>query len=331
MKILGSAKLLATVCAFGAIWSGCNSTAGSAAGPASDAAPSTAPTVSPTPVASPTPTYPANDGTTTSTYLFDESVNFEPGFSVFQGDSKLSDLFSSSGQSNLCVPTTIANIMAFQTMWRKPNFPDLKLVQTPGQGDYTEQVRYFAELCKTDVNYGTNMVSALQCIRQFYEDSGYKNGWAYGIGYVSDSDATSKAHWGGHKDLMIADLRYYLSHQVGVLMDVQWDSYDGSGNSWTTDDTGHAFWLAGYDYDKNPGDDWGEDQIMLDIVNPDIDYSANTIQNRYDPVLMTRFQRAPGVRYPTGSNYVVEGVGFRGVLKRGFVKSVLVFLPEALP
>ncbi len=70
-------------------------------------------------------------GTLTGPELYDESINFAPQFSVWQIDPRLSDLFGSQGQSELCWPTSLAHRMAYDKFWRQPSFPDIKLVTDP--------------------------------------------------------------------------------------------------------------------------------------------------------------------------------------------------------
>jgi hypothetical protein len=264
---------------------------------------------------------------------YDESVDNAPPFSLNQNDPALSDLFNPANQkSGLCVPTTLANIVADQSVWRTPNFSHLQLTQTPEQGDYTQQVRYFAQQCHTDPVNGTIINNAASCIRQFYRNSGYQNGWAYLIGIEEFTDPQSVAFWHGPRPLTIDDIRYYVSNHVGVLMDIFWEqqqqnptAFGPQGNNWVRKG-GHTFMVAGYDYDF----EWGPNQINLKVVNPEVTYASDDPSNHFDEITMTTAANTPGVSFPPGFTYVLSGKGFgntSGTI-RGFVRNIMVFLPD---
>ena len=111
--------------------------------------------------------YPIHMPKTSSTFLFDESINNQIGFSVNQNDLSLTDLFAtsvingvSSTTSNLCGPTTVANMMANL----KFQIPNLTLKFDPSETDYSQQVREFFNSCHTDKANGTKVSNLRQCI-----------------------------------------------------------------------------------------------------------------------------------------------------------------------
>jgi hypothetical protein len=252
---------------------------------------------------------------------YDETVNYAPPFSMNQNDSSLSDLFNpANGKSGLCVPTTLANIAAEQAVYRSPDFSNLKLVATPDSGNYGEQVRYFAQNCHTDPVNGTLVQNAATCMRQFYAQSGYQDGWVYLIGKDEALDPESVSFWHGPMTLTVDDIRYYLSKQVGVLMDIEWET---QAPNWVAKG-GHTFMLAGYDYDFS----WGQDKILLKVVNPENTYAPNDPTNHYDEVTMTSAASTPGASFPPGFTYVLSGNGFGTGAVRGYVRNIMAFLPD---
>lgn len=265
---------------------------------------------------------------------FDESVNFAPPFSVNQNDKELSDLFDpTNGKSSLCVPTTLANIVAYQAEWRIPApYSKLALVQEPETGDYDEQVRYFAKQCGTDPVNGTVVAHAANCMRQFYRNSGYFNGWVYLIGMEENTDPVSVAFWHGLRPLAIEDIRYYVGSQVGVLMDVYWEEQQDptttpapnplQSEPWVRKG-GHTFMIAGYDYNYS----WGQNQIQLKVVNPENTYTTGDTSTHYDEVTMTSLSSSDGT-FPPGFTYVLSGTGFSTGKVRGYVRNIMVFLPD---
>ena len=266
-------------------------------------------------------------GTTES---FDESVNYAPAFSVSQEDPSLSDLFNpANGKSSLCVPTTLANIVGYQAMGRTPGFSSLRLVQSPDQTTYSQQVRFFAQHCGTNPANGTVVTNAVNCMRQFYRDSGYPTGWVYLIGREESADPQSVAFWHGLRPLSIDDLRYYVWNQVGVLMDVYWEQQQqipgslGGVGPWVQKG-GHTFMIAGYDYDFA----WGQNQIHLKVVNPESTYTSGDPSTHFDDVTMTSVLATPGVSFPPTFNYVLSGKGFPTGNVRGYVRNIMVFLPD---
>ncbi len=114
---------------------------------------------------------------TSSNYLFDESINKQIGFSVSQQDSSLSDLFNKTIKppvSELCGPTTVANLMAFYKFTDLTIGKNLSLKYSPENGDYVNQVQEYFKSCKTDSVSGTKIVNLSDCISQTFISSGFK-------------------------------------------------------------------------------------------------------------------------------------------------------------
>lgn len=259
---------------------------------------------------------------------YDESADFSPPYNVNQNDASLEDLFNpANGKSSLCVPTTLANIVADQSAFRNPNFPRLRLVANPSDDDYTQQVRYFAQQCGTDPVNGTIVANAAKCLRNFYRQSGYINGWVYLIGKEANTDPQSVQFFHGPRPLSVDDIRYYVTGHVGVLMDVYWEKEQNSSQqtppSWAQEG-GHTFMVAGYDYNYA----WGQTQIQLHLVNPLSTYTQGDSTDHYDEVTMTSVAASPEIAFPAGFTYVLSGPGFDSQTVRGYVRNILVSLPD---
>ena len=262
---------------------------------------------------------------------YDESVDFAPPYSVNQNDPSLANLFDpSNGKSSLCVPTTLANIVADQFAWREPNFSKLRLIAQPEQEDYAQQVRTFAQQCGTSPTQGTIVSKAAQCLRNFYRQSGYLNSWVYLIGNEENTDPQSVQFFHGARPLSINDIRYYVSNQVGVFMDIFWeeaqqdDPIFGPPTTTWSQKGGHTFMIAGYDYDLA----WGQSQIQLKVVNPLSDYIQGDSLNHYDEITMTSVVASQEKSFPPGFTYVLSGPGFDSQTVRAYVRNILVALPD---
>lgn len=270
------------------------------------------------------PGVPANIGITTGTYLYDEAINFAPGLTVFQQDPRLKDLFAPNGDSNLCWPTTMAMAMAYYKLWNQPPLSALPTVVDPLTGDFTQQVREFAKMCKTDSVNGTQLEDAVQCTRDYLQSGGAAHPWAYWLG-VNAWEAPAGESLTNYKHAVTpSDIRSAIQAGSGVILEIRWYQFDTTLKKWY-DHYGHYVWIAGYDYDSS----WGNDHIFLKVVNPNINYSGTTPNYRWDTVTMMKIPQKSGDTYPSETEYFLDGYGFRGLTDRAFVRNILVFHPTA--
>lgn len=281
------------------------------------------------PPASPSPNpsgIPVRWNPTPSTYLFDESLNFAPGFSVNQFDPRLSDLFDPvTHESMLCWPTSMANAMAYYKLWNTPPSSQLPLVSDPLTQDYTQQVREFAKLCHTDAAQGTNIYDALSCVRSFLQSGGIANPWAYLIGEYAQDAPPGEPLSNYQKQLSMQDIRAALKAGQGVILEIKWYRYDPTKKTWSTN-AGHYVWVVGYDYDSS----WGDDHMILKIVNPEIDYMSKTDpSNRWDTISILKIPQKPGEIYPPETGYLLDGLAFKSVQNsaKAFTRHILTFKP----
>lgn len=253
---------------------------------------------------------------TSSTHLFQESINHQTGFSISQNDTRLKDLFNTTtGRSELCGPTTLANIMPYLKSWRSNPFPNLQLAQDPLQGDYSQVVRDFINRCHTDVNSGTLVVNMAACVQQFFIDSGYNHPQVTTIGSMGTGSNQRVA--------TINDIRQFIKEDWALVVEMQWYIFNEQTNTWTYDNGGHYVAAVGYDYDPA----WG-DQIHLKVVNPEIDYRGRNSNVRWDSIDMLAYPIKPGETYPAYTRYILDGYNFSGITYRGFVRNIIAFIPE---
>jgi hypothetical protein len=254
-------------------------------------------------------------GSLTGPELYDESINFAPPFSVWQIDPKLGDLFGSHGQSELCWPTSFAHRMAYDKIWRQPPFTRIMLVADPRTDDYTQQVRHFADECRTDPDGGTPLVKAIPCLHRVFNEMGFANHDVLVIGRGGTGP--------NHRALTIDDIRTYAKQDVGVILTLGIYTYDSVAKKWVYAG-GHYINLYGYDYNVN----WGQENIILKVANPAVDYSGRDLMHRWDSISMIRIKQRSGVAYPPNVNYVLDGLHLPSLEKRSMLESIVVFSPR---
>jgi hypothetical protein len=255
-------------------------------------------------------------GDTTSSFLFDESINHQSGFTIAQTDQRLKDLFNPAGASALCGPTSLANIISYQKLWRASPFPNLLLIEDPLQGDYSKVVRDFASRCHTDPTSGTLISNLIPCLQQYLSESGYTQPQISLIG--------SAAQGADRRIATIDDIRDFAKKDWGILLEMLWYTFNKETNSWTTDKSGHYVAVVGYDYDNS----WGDTKIHLKVVNPEVDYRSRDANSRWDSVEMFSYPVKAGLSYPPLTRYVLDGFSFKGIKKRAFVRNIIAFIPE---
>ena len=266
---------------------------------------------------------------TSSTFLFDESINTQVGFAVNQNDSSLTDLFAStitngvsSTTSNLCGPTTVANMMAnlkFKNL-------DLALKFNPSEVGYTQQVREFFNSCHTDKASGTKVSNMRQCIYDTFIQNGFSNAEVSVIGpeSLNVNPNPPPTFQKPFKVVDINDIRTALSQNYSIILDLKWYQFNELKKSWDVSN-GHYIQVVGYDYDST----FGDSRIILKVINPEIDYmSRKDLLQRYDNVDMMKIPKKDGISYPADSAYVLDGYGFKGVLKRAFVRYLILSKPN---
>ncbi len=240
---------------------------------------------------------------------FDESINFAPPFPAWQLDPRLNDLFVRDGngetQCELCWPTVMASAMAYFKYWSTPPISMLPLVADPRTADFTNQIREFAKLSGTDPNTGTHPDQEAAAVRSYLESAGIANPWVHVIGpYAETYDPPPDEGTNEYiRAPELKDVRDGIQAHEGVVMDIG----------------GHVLWVVGYDYNVA----WGDDHILLKIVNPLIDYSGRPIDSRWDPFTMTKIQ--PGQFSPPVTKYAIQGAPFGRYKGLSFARNLIIF------
>ena len=267
-------------------------------------------------------TIPAPVQPITDPALFDETVLMAPNFAISQEDPALSELFSPTGASNLCVPTAIAQDLIFLSTYAKPSMNQLILSgMAPDRKsiDPNALIRQLASLCKTDAINGTTGYSAIDCVSTILKQSGYGLGNTTEIfpGFVPDSTRPVQARM-----VTLKDIRDTLKSGVPALLDVGWYKYDSTTQSWTYTG-GHLIGVYGYDYSNA----WGENMIQIKMINPDLDYGTGR-GIHYDTVTIERYSPQPGVKYPANRPFIFSGTSFGGTVTRGFLNGLTRIAPS---
>jgi hypothetical protein len=262
---------------------------------------------------------------TSSSFLFEQSVNKQSGFSVNQEDPALKDLFGASTDTNgntilaseLCGPTTVANMMA------SLQFSNPKLTTTfqPAAGNYVQQVREYTSSCQTDKKNGTKIIHLRQCILDGLNQSGFANADVSVIGPDSLlAPAPAPEYQKVLKTVDIEDVKKAVLQNDGVILEIKWYQFNEKTLTWETN-SGHYILVVGFDYDPS----FGDNRLILKIINPEVDYMQRKDPlQRFDSIEMIKIPSKPGMKYPGGTAYILDGALFRGVTKRAFVRYLIV-------
>lgn len=228
------------------------------------------------------PDFPYRVGVTPSTVLFEESLNRMTGFSVDQNHSALSDWFDEEEVSQLCGPTAIANMVIYQKMWGEKPAKGL-LLPNPYRNSYVHQVKTFASLCGTNRETGTKTQDMVTCLKTFYRESGYP-------------EADVKLVHGG-----VDEIREYLKQDYGLILNLERFKLTPDNRNWEWVE-GHFVNVIGYDWDRT----FGNDHIVLKVVDPRHDYRLRESIARFDRITMHRFGERENHPSPLGNRYLYE-------------------------
>ncbi len=257
--------------------------------------------------------------------VFDESINFQPGLNLYNEAAELTDLFGTKG-SQLCAPNSITHAVTFLRYARNPNFPNLMSVpdmDQDGTADtYKDKIRYFFKVCNTDREVGTYYSQAIACMKNYVAQSGYTS-FSFMIGPHSQEAPTGYRIEDVRRTVAISDLRYYLANQVPVIMGIGWYTFNSTTQKYERNG-GHFFNLYGYDYNAV----FGENKMILKVVNSWINYTGRERINMFDDVVMTRVTGLP-TYYPDQVVFELEGPGFTFNQTKALVEDLFIMFPVA--
>lgn len=248
----------------------------------------------------------------------DESINFQPGLNLYN-ESQLTDLFGTNG-NQLCAPISVTHAFSFLKYYRNPNFStlmDMPDMDYDGVANsYKDQIRYFFNVCNTDKEEGTRIWSFVDCMRS-YITSSKMTPWAYIIGaHPKDAPAGYDISQ-VRRSVTTVDVRTYAQAQLGIIMSIGWYVYNTQTKTYERKG-GHYFNVYGYDYNNS----WGENKIVLKVVNNWINYTGRDRSRMYDNVELSKFYGGP-----ENVTWEANGPGFTTTGYKALVENILVFLP----
>jgi hypothetical protein len=259
---------------------------------------------------------------TTDAPLFDESVIFAPNFAVSQKDPSLSDLFTEAGASNLCFPTAFTEDLIYLANYHQPSFPNLPLMGWSADGksiDSNQVIRQMAAYCHTSIT-GTLETDAVACAFNYAHQSTYGMGATQIITPFTQPKQNMPVT---QRQVTIQDIRNSLRNGDPILLDVAWFTYNAQTKQWTRS-SGHFITVFGYDWNRS----WGENQILVKVVNPASTYNPDRKSAIFDTVIIQRYSPQPGVVYPQNRPFILSGSGFGGSTERGFLGMLIHLSPS---
>ena len=202
--------------------------------------------------------------------LPDDKPVVHPMLNFYQEDRRFSNLFSTSGDSMLCGPTSLANILVYLKYNHNPKYPDIFKTDENKMKNNGDWVPFLYDICKTDKDRGTTIYNLESCAILGVEQGGYKASNVFIRGCHSDIDKQRFAP-------TPEDLRAFskASPDRGCVLLFGWYSKvkDASGNWIYQRNGGHYVALAGYDairkhvfYVSNPLVDYQQDAIMYSKI-----------------------------------------------------------------
>jgi len=229
------------------------------------------------------------------------------GFRISQHDPRLKEIFGGMG-SALCFPTSLAHRVIHQALVRRPALTRLQILPlrlSSSDEVLIEQVKSFYLSCGTDQNKGTSVPQALGCIRRFFKASGYDPLTEI----VGISAVKPKLQRWPSPD----DFKTYLEGDPGMIARVGWYTWSSTQKQWVRSG-GHYFNVYGYRHEAS----WSDQKIMLQLVNPDVDYTDRPEGQDFDWVEARMISRGD-------RRYFLDGVGFERPGRRAIVEDLLVF------
>jgi hypothetical protein len=92
---------------------------------------------------------------------------------LYQEDQTFANLFSSSGQSEICGPTSLTNVLLYLRNAHAPTYPKL-FGNTPEGGEAKPIVESMFRLCHTDKSTGTSSAQLVSCASAAVKQAGYQ-------------------------------------------------------------------------------------------------------------------------------------------------------------
>ncbi len=171
---------------------------------------------------------------------------------------------------------------------------------------------------------GTLVVNLSSCISRTFLASGFTDSDVMVVGPQLLPGLDPKFATQPHV-VTVTDIRDALKNGYGVIMDIKWfhPVETTSPISWASN-SGHYVLVVGYDYDES----FGDQKIILKIVNPEVNYSSRDPYQRFDNIEMMKIPKKANMNYPAGSDYILDGYNFKGYPNRAFVRYLILNKPN---
>ena len=208
---------------------------------------------------------------------YDESVNHSPAFYIWQNDPGLSEFYSKtfpdgSGTTDLCIPSSLSNILLYEYSQKKPFITNLKLPGISEDQKYidgSKLVKGFLSNCDLTKTENITPLSASSCLLKFYHEAGYQNAKVKLIrnfGPVESNDGVEYID----RIPTIADLHQALKDGYEVSAAIAFMKWDAPSKTWIKTGS-HAFNVFGYS--ANTADQ--DQKIIIYLSNPTRNYAVN--------------------------------------------------------
>jgi hypothetical protein len=150
---------------------------------------------------------------------------------LYQDDQVFAKMFSKSGQSEICGPTSLTNVMLYLKHDHSPKYPNL-FGHLPDTGEAKPVVEWMFNHCHTNRNTGTSSSQLVDCASSAMKQAGYDATLHHSGAFAADASL--------RKPVGPAEI-HAQGHNAGVLL-FGWyhrNTYKRDG--------GHFVALAGYD------------------------------------------------------------------------------------
>jgi hypothetical protein len=187
-------------------------------------------------------------------------------YDFFQRDQQFAELFNAKGGSEICEPTSLANILAFLKYKHEPKYPKicektLKEVEKDNKHASNEfdMVDAMFKLCHTNKQTGTGFVTGFDGAKEALAEGGYGHDIYAIAGYGEGKNKRAPTP---------QDLREIRREGKMAMLGFGWYDldWDAKNHKWKYKrGGGHAVAYAGYD---------ANDPLVIYICNPEVDYKT---------------------------------------------------------
>ncbi len=213
---------------------------------------------------------------------FEQGVNQATSIYVWQNDPDLSEFSEGrNGVTRLCLPSAISNALLYQFAKRNPKasqlqipgiLPDLKHI------DSGALVKSFAKKCVAPDQVSYESWKAVQCIHDFYEESGYLNSSVKLIRNYGDRIPGSGITY-ENREPRIEDLHHAIAEGYQVIASIAFMSW--TGVAWKKV-ASHAVNVVGYA--RNQTDE--NQKLLIYVQNPSREYPMNFHDAIFDSAML---------------------------------------------